>query len=179
MMKSARYVLIICLYAGVSYGQARPATQPPKLAVAPQLHEVEIKDLPDFTRYNYVRSARDPFLDKSVTATIIGAYKPSVMDKLVLLSWLNEGGRTVIYVQNTETNEVQKITSEPNKENFRIVEIRPNPDPKLFEAVISNGEGVGTVKFRLTLPHNPNQQPGSAGSPTPHTTSPTPHTKNP
>ena len=33
---------------------------------------------------------------------------------LVLVSWLEDGGKDVIYVQNTETNDVQKITSEPN-----------------------------------------------------------------
>jgi hypothetical protein len=80
-------------------------------------------------------------------------YKPSIIDKLVLLSWLNEGGQTVIYVQNKETNEVQKITSEPNKDNVRIVEVHPNADPKLFEAMISNGNEQGAVKFRLTPLH--------------------------
>src|ERR1700736_5463550 len=40
---------------------------------------------------------------------------------LVLVSWLEDAGKDVIYVQNTETNDVQKITSEPNLDNFRIV----------------------------------------------------------
>jgi hypothetical protein len=31
---------------------------------------------------------------------------------LVLLSWLEAAGKDVLYVQNTETNDVQKITSE-------------------------------------------------------------------
>src|SRR5271165_544596 len=52
-------------------------------------------------------------------------------------------------VQNTETNDVQKITSEPNLDNFRIVELHPNADPKLFEAVISNGSQQGPVRFRF------------------------------
>ena len=68
---------------------------------------------------------------------------------LVLVSWLEDGGKDVIYVQNTETNDVQKITSEPNLDNFRIVELHPNADPKLFEAVISNGSQQGTVRFRF------------------------------
>jgi len=55
----------------------------------------------------------------------------------------------VIYVQNTETNDVQKITFEPNLDNFRIVELHPNADPKLFEAVISNGSQQGPVRFRF------------------------------
>jgi hypothetical protein len=67
---------------------------------------------------------------------------------LVLVSWLEDAGKDVIYVQNTETNDVQKITSEPNLDNFRIVELHRNPDPKLFEAVISNGSQQGPVRFR-------------------------------
>jgi hypothetical protein len=68
---------------------------------------------------------------------------------LVLVSWLQNAGKDVIYVQNTETNDVQKITSEPNLDNFRIVELHPNADPKLFEAVISNGSQQGPVRFRF------------------------------
>ena len=68
---------------------------------------------------------------------------------LVLVSWLEDAGKDVIYVQNTETNDVQKITSEPNLDNFRIVELRPNADPNLSEAVISNGSQQGPVRFRF------------------------------
>jgi len=150
-MKKAGHVLILFLCTVVGYGQDS-SRQPSKQVTDPKLYARDVKDLPSFTRYDYVRSPRDPFLDKSVTSTIMGAYKPSVLDKLVLVSWLNDAGKTVIYVQNTETNEVQKITSEPNKDNFRIVEIHPNADPKLFEAVISNGSEKGPVRFRLTPP---------------------------
>src|SRR5260370_36643342 len=109
-MKTARHVLVLFLYAVMSSGQDN-SRQPPRQAADPKLYEREAKDLPSFTRYDYVRSPRDPFLDKSVTSTIMGAYKPSVLDKLVLVSWLNDGGETVMYVQNTEANEVAKITS--------------------------------------------------------------------
>jgi hypothetical protein len=68
---------------------------------------------------------------------------------LVVISWLEDGGKDVIYVQNTETNEIQKITSEPNLDQFRIIELHRNSDPKLFEAVISNGSQEGTVRFRF------------------------------
>jgi len=68
---------------------------------------------------------------------------------LVLVSWLQDGGKDVIYVQNTDTEDVQKITSEPNLDHFRIVELHPNADPKLFEAVISNGSQQGAVRFRF------------------------------
>jgi hypothetical protein len=68
---------------------------------------------------------------------------------LVLVSWLEDAGKDVIYVQNTETNDVQKITSEPNLDHFRIVELHPNADPKLFEAIISNGTQQGPVRFHF------------------------------
>jgi hypothetical protein len=169
-MKTARHVVILFLSAALSYGQDN-SHQPPRQAADPRLYEGDFKDLPSFTRYDYVKSPRDPFLDKSVTTTIMGAYKPSVLDNLVLVSWLNDAGKTVIFVQNTETNEVQRITSEPNKDHFRIVEIHPNADSKLFEAVISNGNEKGPVKFRLTPP-NPNPQLGPASSPAAQTKNP-------
>ena len=65
---------------------------------------------------------------------------------LILVGWLNDGGNYVIFVQNTETKKLQKVTSEPNKDHFRIIELRQNADPKLVEAVISNGTDQGTVK---------------------------------
>ena len=177
-MKSAPYVLMFFLCVGVSYGQGTPR-QPPKQAAAPKLHAVQLKDLPDFTRYDYVKTPRDPFLDKSVTTTIMEAYKPSVVDNLILVSWLNDAGRTVVYVQNTETNEVEKITSEPNKDNFRIVEVRPNPDPKLVEVVISNGDGLGAVKFRMSPPPNLNPQIATTNPPAAQTKSPQIETMSP
>ena len=68
---------------------------------------------------------------------------------LVLLSWLENDGKDVIYVRNIETNDVQKITSEPNNDHFRIVEVHPDSDPKDFEAIISNGNQQGPVRFRF------------------------------
>ena len=72
-----------------------------------------------------------------------------VFGNLVLVSWLQDAGKDVIYVQNTDTNDVQKITSEPNLDNFRLVELHPNTDPKLSEAVISNGSQQGPVRFHF------------------------------
>jgi hypothetical protein len=72
-----------------------------------------------------------------------------IFGNLVLVSWLEEAGKDVIYVQNIETNDVQEITSEPNLDNFRIVELHPNADLRLFEAVISNGSQQGPVRFRF------------------------------
>ena len=72
-----------------------------------------------------------------------------VLGKLVLVSWLYDDGKDVIFVKNIETNDVQRITSQPNIDNFRIVEIHPNADPKQFEAIISNGFEQGPVRFRF------------------------------
>jgi hypothetical protein len=72
-----------------------------------------------------------------------------VFGKLVLVSWLDDGGKDVIFVKNIETNDVQRITSQPNIDNFRIVKIHPNADPKQFEAIISNGFEQGAVRFRF------------------------------
>jgi hypothetical protein len=65
---------------------------------------------------------------------------------LILVGRLNDAGNYVIFVQNTETKKLQKVTSEPNKNHFRIIELRPNADPKLVEALIANGTDQGTAK---------------------------------
>ena len=75
--------------------------------------------------------------------------KAGAFGNLVLVSWLQDAGKDVIYVQNTDTNDVQKITSEPNLDNFRLIELHRNADPRLFEAVISNGSQQGPVRFRF------------------------------
>jgi len=53
--------------------------------------------------------------------------------KWVLLSLLNNGGADVAFVQNTETNQVQKVTKDPNVNNLRLVEIHRNTDPQKVE----------------------------------------------
>ena len=72
-----------------------------------------------------------------------------VFGKLVLVSWLDDDGKDVLFVKNIETNDVQRITSQPNIDNFRIVEIHPNADPRQFEAIISNGIEQGAIRFRF------------------------------
>jgi hypothetical protein len=163
IMTTAVYVLTLLWFAVLSFGQDI-SHQLPKQAAAPKLYPRDVKDLPNFTWFDYARSPRDPFLDKSVKTTIMGEYKDNVLDKLVLVSWLDDAGKIVIFVQNTETNDVQRVTSEPNKDHFRIVEIHPNADPKLFEAVISNGSEKGPVRFRLTQPEL-NPQIGTTAPP--------------
>jgi hypothetical protein len=163
IISAASSFLTLVLWASLSYGQ-NSSPQPSKQAMDPKLYPREVTDLPNFTQYDYARSPRDPFLDKSVKNTLMGEDKTSVLDKLVLVSWLDEAGKIVIFVQNTETNDVQKVTSEPNKDHFRIVEIHPNADPNLFEAVISNGSEKGPVRFRLASPDR-SPQNGNTNSP--------------
>jgi hypothetical protein len=66
---------------------------------------------------------------------------------LVLVSWLKDDGKDVIFVQNTETHQVQRITSKANKDNLRLVAVHPNKDLSDFEAIVSNGSEQGTVGF--------------------------------
>ena len=116
---------------------------------------------------------RNPF---TLVTPVVAQAKPKVFDKLVLLSWLNDGGKDVVFVQNIETNEVQKITTEANSNSFRLLAIHKAADPKLAEVLLSNGAEEGSVKFRLEVavpapPHDssqpavptagvPNQVPG-------------------
>jgi len=73
-------------------------------------------------------------------------------DKLILVSWLNDGEKDVVFVQNTETSEVQKVTNDPNPNNLRLIAIHKNADPKKADVVLSNGAEQGSVKFRLEVP---------------------------
>jgi hypothetical protein len=83
--------------------------------------------------------------------------RPSVFNKLFLTSWLKVGATDVIFVQNSETNEAQRITAEPNQNNLRIAEFHPNANPRLVEAVISDGKAQGIVKFRFDVQPSPGQ----------------------
>jgi hypothetical protein len=91
---------------------------------------------------------RNPF---TLVTPVAAQAKPKVFDKLVLLSWLNDGSKDVVFVQNTETNEVQKITTDANSDNLRLLAIHKAADPKLAEVVLSNGTEEGSVKFRLDV----------------------------
>jgi hypothetical protein len=85
----------------------------------------------------------------TVVTPVAQSAPPNVFDKLVLVSWLNDGGNDIVFVQNIETNEVQKITKAPNSNNFRLVAIHKAANPKDAEVVLSNGTDEGPVKFRV------------------------------
>jgi hypothetical protein len=104
---------------------------------------------------------RNPF---TLPTHAVAEAQPTLFDKLVLVSWLKEGKNDVVFVQNTETNEVQKITREPNSNKLKLLELRPNQDPKLAEAVLSNGTDQGPVKFKIEAP-NPEQAAATPGLP--------------
>jgi hypothetical protein len=44
---------------------------------------------------------------------------------------------------------VQRITEQPNPNSLRLLELHANSDPKLVEAVVSDGKEKGIVKFRF------------------------------
>ncbi len=75
----------------------------------------------------------------------------SPFDKLFLTSWLKDGRRDVVFIQNSETNEAQKITAEPNEGNLRLIALHLDSNPHSVEAVISDGKEEGPVKFRFDV----------------------------
>jgi hypothetical protein len=100
---------------------------------------------------------RNPF---TLVTPVAPSPQAKLFDKYVLLSWLNDGGKDVVFVQNTETNEVQKVTKDPNSKNLRLVAIHKDADPKNEEVVLSNGAEQGSVKFRLETVAVGLQSPG-------------------
>jgi len=108
---------------------------------------------------------RNPF---TIVTPVAQSAQPKAFDKLVLVSWLNDGGNDVVFVQNIETNEVQKITKDPNSNNLRLVAIHRAANPKDADVVLSNGSEEGAVKFRLeTVTAGQPQVTSAAGIPNP------------
>jgi hypothetical protein len=91
---------------------------------------------------------RNPFTLVTPTAPQV---QRSAFDKLFLTSWLKDDRTEEIFIQNLETNEVQRITVEPNKDNLRLIALHLNPNPQLVEAVISDGKEQGPLKFRFDV----------------------------
>jgi hypothetical protein len=121
------------------------------------------------TGFNVKRYAsiweRNPF---TLVTSAAPKVQPSPFAKLNLTSWLIDGGKEVICVENSETKDVQTIAAQPNQNNIRLINLRHNPDPRLVEAVISDGNELGAVKFRCDAPTEspsiPAQNPAMAGS---------------
>jgi hypothetical protein len=107
---------------------------------------------------------RNPF---TLVTPVVGPVQPKIFDKLILLSWLNDGEKDVVFVQNTESNVVEKVAREPNANSLRLLTIHKDPDPGKVTAVLSNGKEEGTVKFRTesAVASGQNQVGGPAGAP--------------
>ena len=104
--------------------------------------------------------------------------QPQAFSKLVVVSWLNDG-KDSLFVQNTDTNDIEKITDVPNEKGLRIVDVHAKGGTDFqmirdFEAVISDGSEQGTIKFKPQEsapviasnpinPINPMQIPPEAG----------------
>ena len=96
----------------------------------------------------------------TLVAPTVAQGQPSLFDKLILLSWLNDDGKDVVFIQNTETSAVQKVTRESNEDNLKLVEVHVDADPRKAEVVLSRGAERGTVKFRAENPAALAQVPG-------------------
>jgi hypothetical protein len=91
---------------------------------------------------------RNPFTLPSEAAP---QAKASAFDSLFLTCWLNDGGKEVIFVQNSQTSEVQRITAEPNQNNLRLLGMHLNSNPQFVEAALAAGKEQGKVRFRFDV----------------------------
>ena len=105
----------------------------------------------DVARYQKLWE-RNPFT--LVTPSVAQA-APSIFSKLVLLSWLQDKDKDIVFVQDTETNEVKKVTknASDNPDGLRLISVNANQNPSLIEAKLTNGKEEGVVKFRAEPAH--------------------------
>ncbi|MBV8378160.1 MAG: hypothetical protein JO279_14280 [Verrucomicrobia bacterium] len=104
--------------------------------------------------------ARNPFTLEIAAAPEV---RHSAFEKLSLTSWLIDGGKESIFVEDSETKEVQRIGSKPNQRGMRLIAMHLNLNPRLVEAVIADDKEQGTVKFRYDGPPSTvNQSPAQA-----------------
>ena len=105
------------------------------------------QDIP--TGYNVERYAllwqRNPFALKKETAPQV---PHSRFQNLYLTSWLVDGAKEEVSVENAETKEVQTIGGQPNQQHVRLIALHLSPNPRTVEAVISDDREQGTVRFR-------------------------------
>lgn len=95
---------------------------------------------------------RNPFT--LVTPSLGGP--ASAFSKLILVNWLHDKGKDILFVEDTETNEVKKVTKEEgtNSDRLRLVEVVPNKNPSLIFAKLTNGREEGIVKFKFDQAQN-------------------------
>jgi hypothetical protein len=154
MRKSSQYeralllFLAVVIFPTVKIATATNARSQPASAVTVANDPNAGEEIP--TGFKLERYARvwehNPF---SLVAPTAPQAQRSRFDKLFLTSWLKDGRTDVIFIQNLETNKVEKITAGPNQDNLRLIALHLNPNPQLVEAVISDGKEQGVVKFRF------------------------------
>jgi hypothetical protein len=105
----------------------------------------------DVARYQQVWE-RNPFT--LVTPSLTGPASP--FSKLILVNWLHDKGKDIVFVEDTETNEVRKVTKEDgtNSDRLRLLEVVPNKNPSLIFAKLTNGKEEGIVKFKFDQGQN-------------------------
>jgi len=105
----------------------------------------------DVARYQQIWE-RNPFT--LVTPSLGGPASP--FSKLILVNWLHDKGKDIVFVEDTETNEVKKVTKEEgaNSDQLRLVEVVPNKNPSLIFAKLTNGREEGVVKFKFEQAQN-------------------------
>jgi hypothetical protein len=114
---------------------------------------------PKLERYTQLWE-RNPFAPEAVISSVA---QPSALDGLFLSSWLREDGRDVIFVQNLQTKDVVRITTEANQAKLRLVRMNVNSNPQLMEAVISDGKEQRAIKFRFESQAGPGTANGEVG----------------
>ena len=139
--------LAVVIFPTVKITTATDVRSQPSAVANDPLADAEIPAGFKLERYARVWE-HNPFTLVTPTAPQVHS---SPFDKLFLTSWLKDGARDVIFIQNLETNEVQKITAEPNQDNLRLIALHLNPNPQLVEAVISDGKEQGQLKFRFDV----------------------------
>jgi hypothetical protein len=91
---------------------------------------------------------RNPF---TLVTPVVEHVQPKFFDKLILVSWLNDGGKDVVLVENSETNELEKVTKEPNEHHLRLLSVHRDADPGKEEVVLSDGNEQGSIRFRTDM----------------------------
>jgi hypothetical protein len=124
---------------------ASPADNVGDPAVTDTLDHADLSPGFKVERYAHIWQ-RNPF---TLVTPAAPREQESPFSKMFLTSWLRDGSQEVIFVQNSDTNVVQRIAEQPNQNNLRLVALHSNLDPKLVEAVVSDGKEKGIVKFRF------------------------------
>jgi hypothetical protein len=106
----------------------------------------------DVSRYQGIWE-RNPF---TLVTPSLSQGPASPFSKLILVNWLHDKGKDILFVQDTETNEVKKVTKEEgeNPDRLRLVEVVPNKNPSLVFAKLTNGREEGIVKFKFEQTQN-------------------------